>query len=143
MGNLQNYLKSGGFREYLYSHIGNRVIINGLRCRIIVDKSDKNGHHAGLPNFSNTSDVYVLLGPGDRPRQIRVYKDRNSYVDFDWGHPHTNKKTDGQHFEKGVVHVQRYEGAPHVSHARYMNDSEIAKYGPIILHYAPWAVLRP
>lgn len=98
MGNQRNFLESGGFSEYLYETVGEVVTINGLRCKIIKMPSDTNSHYAGLPKFSNTSDVYVGLGPGDVPRQLRVYKDRRNYKDFDWGHEHIN--SDGTRFPK-------------------------------------------
>ena len=45
---------------------------------------------------------------------MRVYKDRDSYKDFDWGHEHKN--SDNTKFPKGVVHVQRYPGAVSYTH---------------------------
>lgn len=140
MGNAKQYLPEGGFTQYLYTTIGARETINGLVCEIVADKADKNGHHGGLPAFSNTADIYVGLGPENKPKQLRYYKDRNSYMDFDWGHRHEN--TDGTVFPRGIVHVQRYPGA-HKGNARYMTDAEIAKFGDIIKHYCPEAILRP
>ena len=140
MGNQRQYLESGGFSEYLYETIGEAVTINGYRCKIIQMKTDKDGYHAGLPSYADTSDIYIGLGPGDVPRQMRVYKDRNSYKDFDWGHAHTN--SDGTKFEKGVVHVQRYPGA-NGGDARYMTETEHQAFDAIIHHFAPDARLRP
>ena len=140
MGNQRNFLESGGFSEYLYETVGEVVTINGLRCKIIKMLSDTNNHYAGLPKFSNTSDVYVGLGPGDVPRQLRVYKDRRNYKDFDWGHEHIN--SDGTKFPKGVVHVQRYPGA-NGSDARYMTSAEHQVLDAVISYFAPFARLTP
>ena len=140
MGNQRNFLESGGFSEYLYETVGEVVTINGLRCKIIKMLSDTNNHYAGLPKFSNTSDVYVGLGPGDVPRQFRIYKDRRNYKDFDWGHEHIN--SDGTKFPKGVVHVQRYPGA-NGSDARYMTSAEHQVLDAVISYFAPFARLTP
>lgn len=140
MGNQRNFLESGGFSEYLYETVGEVVTINGLRCKIIKMLSDTNNHYAGLPKFSNTSDVYVGLGPGDVPRQLRIYKDRRNYKDFDWGHEHIN--SDGTKFPKGVVHVQRYPGA-NGSDARYMTSAEHQVLDAVISYFAPFARLTP
>ena len=140
MGNQRNLLESGGFSEYLYETVGEVVTINGLRCKIIKMLSDTNNHYAGLPKFSNTSDVYVGLGPGDVPRQLRIYKDRRNYKDFDWGHEHIN--SDGTKFPKGVVHVQRYPGA-NGSDARYMTSAEHQVLDAVISYFAPFARLTP
>ena len=140
MGNQRNFLESGGFSEYLYETVGEVVTINGLRCKIIKMLSDTNNHYAGLPKFSNTSDVYVGLGPGDVPRQLRLYKDRRNYKDFDWGHEHIN--SDGTRFPKGVVHVQRYPGA-NGGDARYMTSAEHQVLDAVISYFAPFARLTP
>lgn len=142
MGNGNEYDPSGGFSTYLYETVGGSVTMNGYKCEIVQMKSDKdkNGYHAGLPAFSNTSDIYVGLGPGDKPRQMRLYIDRHQVIDFDWGHSHRN--TDGKKFAKGVVHVQRYPGAKG-GDARYMNNAEIKKFGAIIKYFCPDAKLRP
>lgn len=140
MGNQRNFLESGGFSEYLYETVGEVVTINGLRCKIIKMPSDTNNHYAGLPKFSNTSDVYVGLGPGDVPRQLRLYKDRRNYKDFDWGHEHIN--SDGTRFPKGVVHVQRYPGA-NGGDARYLTSAEHQVLDAVISYFAPFARLTP
>lgn len=140
MGNQRYFIASGGFSEYLYVTVGEAVTINGFRCKIIKMPEDNNEHHAGLPNFSNTSDIYVGLGPGDVPRQLRIYKDRHHYKDFDWGHEHVND--DGTKFPKGVVHVQRYPGAKG-SDARYMTSVEHKLLDAVIKYFAPFAKLKP
>ena len=124
----------------MYETVGEVVTINGLRCKIIKMPSDTNNHYAGLPKFSNTSDVYVGLGPGDVPRQLRLYKDRRNYKDFDWGHEHIN--SDGTRFPKGVVHVQRYPGA-NGGDARYLTSAEHQVLDAVISYFAPFARLTP
>lgn len=140
MGNQTNYLSTGGFRVYEYGTVGNSVEINGLNCKIVKKLTDVGDHHSGLPTYANTSDIYVGLGSRDIPRQLRVYKDRNSYMDFDWGHAHRN--SDGHLFPKGVVHVQRYHGA-NGEDARYMTAAEHRIYDAIIRFFAPHARLEP
>lgn len=141
MGSERLYNPSGGFSEYLYETVGEAVIINGYRCKIIKKIGDADDHFSGLPNYSNTSDIYVGLGPDGVPRQMKLYKDRKHVMDFDWGHEHTNK-SDGKIFEKGVVHVQRYPGA-HGGDARYMTPSEHKEFDAIIHYFAPNAKVRP
>ncbi|MDY2943017.1 MAG: hypothetical protein SOT07_04890 [Paludibacteraceae bacterium] len=142
MGNGNEYNPSGGFSTYLYETVGQPVTINGYKCKIVQMKTDKgkNGYHAGLPAFANTSDIYVGLGPQNKPRQMRLYVNRKQVVDFDWGHAHQN--SDGKKFVKGTVHVQRYFGAKG-GDARYMSNSEIKKYGAIIKYFCPEVKLRP
>lgn len=141
MGSARRYNPEGGFSEYLYTTVGEAVVINGLRCKIIKKIGDADDYFSGLPNFSNTSDIYVGLGPGGVPRQMKLYKDRQHVMDFDWGHEHINK-SDGKVFPKGVVHVQRYPGA-NGSDARYMTSSEHKMLDAVISYFAPFAKLRP
>lgn len=140
MGNQNQYIPGGGFTEYKYITVGNVEKINGFRCKIIKMPSDTDIYHVGLPSFSNTSDIYIGLGPNNIPKQMRVYKDRASYIDFDWGHEHKN--SDGTKFPKGTVHVQRYAGA-NGGDARYMTPSEHKLYDKVIEQFAPHAKLYP
>ncbi len=139
MGSGKSYKPEGGFKEYLYITVGEPVVINGYRCKIIKKITDKDDYFAGLPNYSNTSDIYVGLGPSGFPRQMKLYKDRQQVMDFDWGHEHINKG-DGKVFPKGVVHVQRYPGA-NGGDARYMTASEHKEFDAIIKHFATFAKL--
>ena len=63
MGNQKQYIPGGGFAEYRYITVGEAITINGFRCKIIKMLSDTDVYHAGLPSFSNTSDIYIGLGP--------------------------------------------------------------------------------
>ena len=79
------------------------------------------------------------------------YISRKMCIDFDWSHTHTNKGTesDGRSFQKGVIHVQTYrvekDGTTTrlSNNARYMNNSEMKKYGPIIKAFNPDVKFRP
>lgn len=146
MGNFKHFIATGGFDEYHYYQVGNTITSeNGVQGKIINDYSDYGVEtfHSSLPKYSNTSEVYLKKSDkGTHPiEQARVYIGRKVTLDFDWGHKH------GSHAE-GVVHV-------HVWHQdsqgnwvrgnspRYMNNSEIARYGDLIKKANPNAKLRP
>ena len=63
MGSGRLYNQKGGFSEYLYTTVGEAVVINGYRCKIKKKITDTDDYFAGLPNYSNTSDIYIGLGP--------------------------------------------------------------------------------
>lgn len=142
MGNQQDYIGSGGFSQYLYKdHKGfSAKEINGVRGKVVLDQRDPNGKHYSLSTYANTSDMYFKVAKGGEVIQGRLYIDRKSVLDFDWGHTHTNT-SDGKTFTKGTVHVQEYSVDSkgmlirHSDSARLMTDVEIKKYGPIILAY--------
>lgn len=142
MGNQQEYIESGGFSQYLYKdHDGFCAKeANGVRGKVILDQRDPKGQHYSLPYYANTSDMYFKVGKDGKVIQGRLYIDRKSVLDFDWGHTHTNA-SDGMTFTKGTIHVQIYSvdcsGKPirHSSNARLMTDVEIKKYGPLIKAY--------
>ena len=140
MCNAKYYIPSGGFTEYQYVTVGEVMYINGFKCKIIKMPSDTDMYHAGLPAYANTSDIYIGLGPNNVPKQMRVYDNRASYKDFDWGHEHKN--SDGTLFPKGIVHVQRYPGAKG-GDARYMTEEEHRLFDAVILKVAPHAKLYP
>ena len=144
MGNQQEYIESGGFSQYLYKdHDGFSVKeVNGVRGKVLLDQRDPNGQHYSLPSYANTSDMYFKVGKDGEIIQGRLYIDRKSVLDFDWGHTHTNT-SNNIIFTKGTIHVQEYSvdsnGKPirHSDSARYMTDEEIKKYGPLIKAYNP------
>lgn len=141
MGNQREYLESGGFSQYLYTDESSQVTINGVTGKMISKKTDPTGMHAGLPFYSNTSDVYFKKGNDGLASQAKTYKDRKNILDFDWSHTHTNP--DGTKFPKGTVHVQIYmvDSKGNITRlsnkARLMTDAEIKKYGPILLFFNP------
>ena len=86
MGNGQYYLKSGGFKSYFYVSKG-IVSKGGLTAKIIAWYNTKD-YHESLPRYSNTSKIYAKLDKHGNIVQLRVFKDRKAYIDFDWGHTH-------------------------------------------------------
>lgn len=141
MGSQRTYSGGGTFIEFLYEPIdGMDYTYNGIRCRVLKLQADETGTHSSIPQFAKTSDVYLVLGADNKPKQMAVYKNHRLLKDFDWTHQHKNA-SNGQRFEKGVVHV--HLDVSHSTDARYMNNDEIAKYGAIIQHYNPNAKLRP
>lgn len=151
MGGGQEYLVTGGFSTYLYVRIGDPFFANGLKGEMIRKKNIPYGHSA-LSTYSNTSDVYFRPNDEGVACQAKVYTVRSMILDFDWSHPHMNKK-DGRNFEKGVVHVQQYqfikidENGKHVfqrmsDNARCMNNQEMKRYGPLLKHFCPTVKFR-
>ena len=147
MGNQREYIKSGGFSQYLYEdHDGfTPVTINGIRGKVVRFIADKGEAHTGLPTYANSSDIYFRVNRDGEVIQGKVYINRKHTLDFDWGHTHKN--ADGSVFEKGIVHVQVYsvsqDGVRMSKTARYMNNEEIAKYGAIIHAFNPKVKFRP
>ncbi|MBR1474277.1 MAG: hypothetical protein IJ613_01725 [Muribaculaceae bacterium] len=72
--------------------------------------------------------------------QMRVYEGRRAAYDFDWGHGHGK-------FAEGTVHVHEWtyrDGSwGRVGRKRYMNNAEIARYGPILRQANPDVKFRP
>lgn len=149
MGNQQAYIESGGFSQYLYKdHNGFCVKeVNGTRGKVVLDQRDPNGQHYSLPSYANTSDMYFKVAKNGEVTQGRLYINRKSVLDFDWGHTHTNK-SNGKLFPKGTIHVQEYSVDSngklirHSDDARLMTDKEIKKYGPLIKAYNHNAKLK-
>lgn len=60
MGNVREYIASGGFAQYLYCQIGETLVSgNGVSGKIITEYDDGTNFHSSLPMFSNTSEVYL------------------------------------------------------------------------------------
>lgn len=140
MGNQRKYLACGGFSEYLYKDESEKVTINGVTGKMISLIADPTGSQAGLPTYSNTSDIYFKKSIDGRASQAKVYKDRQTILDFDWNHDHKN--SDGRVFHKGTVHVQVYRknsdgSLTRLKDARLMNNYEMKKYGPILKYFNP------
>jgi len=127
-------------RQSEYESVEPPVTINGVKGHLIRRKGDSETH-TNLPFYANSSEVYFRPGPNG-PCQARVYAGQKLYLDFDWSHSHTNKK-DGRHFPAGTVHVQIWEEQKDGSfkrltdEARYMNNQEMKRYGPILRYYYP------
>ena len=149
MGNQREYIKSGGFSQYLYEDHKKFTpkTVNGIRGKVVHYILDGGTDHTGLPAYANTSDMYFRVGKDGNVVQGKVYIDRKHYLDFDWGHNHRN--TDGEVFQKGTIHVQIHTIGKDgkfirlSNNARYMNNEEIAKYGGIIHAFNPDVKFRP
>lgn len=119
-------------------------IVNGVKGHLIKKVGDSDTH-TSLPYYSNTSDVYLRKN-ANGVCQARVYEGQHMFLDFDWSHAHRN--SDGRVFEKGVVHVQRWKQNDDGTFtrlsddARYMNNREMAKYGPLLKSYFPGIKFR-
>lgn len=119
--------------------------INGVKGTLIKKRGDPDDH-SSLPKYANTSDMYFRQNKNG-VCQGRVYVNHSMTIDFDWSHAHTNK-SDGRHFPAGVVHVQVWIKQKDGSFrrlsdsARYMNNHEMKKYGPLIKYFCPDAKFR-
>jgi len=146
MGNFKYYIETGGFTPFLYYQVGDTITAaNGVQGKVVdkISDYDTKDYHDSLPIYSNTSEVYFKKSDkgGHLVEQARVYIDRKAALDFDWGHAH------GEHSE-GVVHVHVWHQDSkgnwvRSSNPRYMNNSEIARYGNLIKKANPKARLRP
>lgn len=103
MGNSREYIKSGGFSQYLYYQVGQAIrASNGVQGKVVAEYGDENGFHSSLPKFSNTSEVYFKMDDKDPiVEQARIYVNRRVALDFDWGHTHGS-------YRKGIVHVHEW-----------------------------------
>lgn len=145
---MRQYLQEGRFSSYLYEDHPDHspITMNGITAKVVSKIDDPTKAQAGLPSYSNTSDMYFKKGIEGNIIQAKLYEGRKQSIDFDWGHEHKN--SDGTVFPKGVIHVQAYgniEGnqMPRFSgNAHLMTDAEIKKYGALILHYNPHARFR-
>lgn len=140
MGNQRQYLKSGGFSEYLYQQVGETIIADGVIGKII-KMTEHNNYHDGLPEYSNKSNIYLKFkNKTTNIEQIRIYKNRRAYIDFDWGHTH-------KVFKKGTVHVHEWfmndKGEwTRSKNPRYLSDEEISRYGKLFSMKVPNVKLR-
>ncbi|MBD5303696.1 MAG: hypothetical protein HDS18_02950 [Bacteroides sp.] len=148
MGSPRIMLPEGGFSQYLYcDHDGWATIeLGGIKAKVVRNISDQDGLHTSLPMAAGTSEMYLRLDNFGNPVQARVYINRFSSLDFDWGHPHYNnpkKGGDGKVFPKGVVHIQEFTSESDGSgyrmsyNARYASEAEINKYGEILKAFNP------
>lgn len=141
MGGFKKYDPNGGFSEYLYRQIGDTITVGGLTVKIVT-RIDDDAFHSSLPMYSGKSDAYAKCSDkGDHEvEQLRIYKDRKACMDFDWGHAHGECKSGVVH-----VHIAPVNGNIHKykDSVRYMNNDEIAMYGPLIKLLNPNAKFRP
>ncbi len=144
MGNQREYVESGGFSQYLYVHNDGDIIREGNLEAKVVFKAGTKDYHESLPQYSNISKMYFGLGKDSvtgkkRIDQLRVYKDRIAYMDFDWGHTHIVRENGRvvRTYPTGTVHVQFWKivnGKPvrDRKRTRMMNNFEIKKYGAFL-----------
>lgn len=131
-------------RRSEYVSIEPARIVNGVKGHLIKKAGDSDTH-TNLPCYSNTSDVYLRKN-ADGVCQARVYVGHQMFLDFDWSHMHKNP--DGKSFGKGVVHVQMWKKNRDgtfvrlSNDARYMNNKEMLKYGPLLKNYCPGVKFR-
>lgn len=137
MGNGAEFFKAialGG-AKCEYETVSSAKIVAGIKGKI-VKRSGTNGSHSNLPQYAVSSDMYFRKNDFG-VCQARVYLGHKMTIDFDWSHDHTNK-TDGRHFERGVVHVQVWKQNSDgtftrlSNQARMMSNEEMKKYGPLI-----------
>lgn len=143
MGNSREYIKSGGFSQYLYHQVGEAITAsNGVQGKIVTEYKDVKEFHSSLPSFSNTSKVYLKLDDLEKNvEQARVYVNRRAALDFDWGHTHGS-------YRKGVVHVHEWHKTKDGKwqrdrEPRPMTSYEVYRYGEIIHLANPEARLLP
>lgn len=149
MGGPKWYHKVAGHTDNKHVPVGDKVTVNGVTGEILRNIDDPDGSHSRMPSYSGESDMYFRLdSDGKTVIQGTLYIGHKKICDFDWGHEHKN--TDGKKFPKGVVHVQFYEADSNGNRvranngdARYMNNGEMKKYGPIIRYFNPDAKFRP
>ncbi len=149
MGNERTYRIGRQLSSYEYTTLSQRITINGVTGKMIEKKADFADPRNSLPAHAETSDVYFYPWKYGLAAKGKIYKDHSMTMDIDWSHTHTNKGKNGETFLKGTVHIQEYKiervkkngkwvhKFKRVKNARRMTPAEIAKYGPLILHFNP------
>ncbi len=64
MGNMKQMLREGGFSSYLYDDHPDYApaTINGITAKVVYKVDDPTKAQAGLPSYSDTSDMYFKQG---------------------------------------------------------------------------------
>lgn len=131
MGSGRNYNPNGGFTKYEWTE--EEKTIGGVKVL-----TNPNAKRDDLPYHSNTSDAYFKRDSSGEIIQMRIYKDRKAYLDFDINpkEEHENKKS-GEIFKKGIIHAHEWKRKKDGSYtrdgeARYLSNEEIGKWGEII-----------
>jgi hypothetical protein len=141
MGNGRDFylgVRKGSDSEYVA--ISEAKIVNGVKGKVIAERKGKKDH-TNLPKYSGTSDMYFRRN-NNGIIQARLYIGNKKVLDFDWGHEHSNKE-DNRKFPIGTVHVQLWvdkgngDFSRQSNDARYMNNEEMKKYGPLIKAFNP------
>ena len=141
MGNGRHfYLGERRGNDSEYVAISEAKIANGIRGKLLKERKGKDDH-TKLPRYAGKSDLYFRKNKNGIC-QARLYIGRKQFLDFDWGHEHTNTK-DSRKFPKGTVHVQLWTNDGHdnftrdSANASYMNNTEMKKYGALIRAFCP------
>lgn len=145
MGNSAEFL-SGGRRgdDSEYVQLGATKFVNGVKGHIVKRRGSED--HSNLPRYADTSEIYFRKNEKG-VCQARVYLNNKMCIDFDWSHNHTNKG-DKRNFKAGTIHVQVWKWHPDGSFtrlsndARFANNKEMKKYGPIIKEFCPTVKFR-
>ena len=145
MGNGADFFsRDAKGRRSEYTSISPAKTVNGVKGHLIKRIGDSDTH-TNLPFYANTSDVYFRQNKYG-VCQARVYVGQKLFLDFDWSHVHTNP--DGKQFPKGVIHVQLWKQnkdgtfSRMGNSARFMNNHEMKKYGPILKYFCPSVKFR-
>lgn len=125
MGGRGDYLASGGFVDY---HYETTDIIDGVKVLHYKDGNQK------LPEFSNTSKMYLGTNAKGEIIQLRIYEDRHASIDFDWGHSH-NKSG------KYNVHVHEWKDGSRLREPKEITAEQIKRYGRLIKKSNPNVLL--
>lgn len=149
MGDPRRFLPDNKFTVYMYRDTPGWEVktVNEIRGKVVNNIGDPSGRHTSLPMGAGSSNIYFRLGPKGDVVQGRVYINRLSFLDLDWGHAHRNNPRiggDGQFFPKGVIHVHSISPDGRLpANARLMTDEEISLYGPLIKEFAPNVKFKP
>ena len=143
MGNCREYQKTGGFSQYLYKQVGETITAsNGVQGKIVREIGNRISKPS-LPLHSGTSEVYLKRNDiTGYMNQARIYVNRLARLDFDWGHSHGK-------FKEGTVHVQSWRMNKNgkwirdSKSARFMNNTEMKRYGELLKLANPKVKLRP
>lgn len=127
MGSRGSFRPEGGFSTpFEFESIGAIMGVKILRF--------KNSSSQKLPEYSNTSDAYIVLDKYGRPKQLRVYENRRPKFDIDFWHSHHYGLTDDEyHVHEHLLidgHYVRQLGS------RALNQEEYVKWGQIIKELA-------
>lgn len=120
MGSRGAFLPQGGFSKPLkYREIGQ---IEGVKVLQFTSSSSQN-----LPEFSNTSDAYIVCDRSGKPKQLRIFENRGKIKDVDFGHTHHYKG-----LSKDAFHVHDYPNGERTNVSRPLTSAEWERWGKII-----------
>ena len=104
MGSRGAFWESGGFSApFEYESFDKIEDIKVIR--------HKTKNNAGLPEYANTSDAYILYDKDGRPKQLRIYEGRRPKYDVDFDHASHHKENQHEGY-----HVHIYEDVPNEPH---------------------------